>query len=126
MHRALRTVRGDQKQLRHGFDVPVRILWPCMAEIGAELAHLTIWVEPVAIPCHDRANSEGVSKIVDARSTSSPAEALRVAQTDRLRDDGEVVSSVAFAHPTPEPVDRARGDRHEACATVLAALHRDD
>jgi hypothetical protein len=72
-----------------------------MADIGAELAHLTIGVEPIAIPRHDRANSEGVPKIVDTRATSVPAEPLRLAQTDRLRDDGEVVSGVAFAQPMP-------------------------
>jgi len=63
MKRAFRSVRGEPKQLRHGFDVPVRILWPCMAEIGAELAHLTIRVEAIAIPCHDRTNSEGMPLI---------------------------------------------------------------
>jgi hypothetical protein len=63
MKRAFRSVRGEPKQLRHGFDVPVRILWPYMAEIGAELAHLTIRVEAIAIPCRDRTNSEGMTVI---------------------------------------------------------------
>ena len=67
MKRLFRAVRGEPKQLRHGFDVPVRILWPCMAEIGAELAHLTIRVEAIAIPCRDRTNSEGMPIIPPAQ-----------------------------------------------------------
>ena len=146
MHRAFRALRGELQQLRYGFEVPVCILGPCMAEIGAELAHLTIGVEPPAIPRHDCANGEGVPKIVDARATSVLAVPLRLAQTDPLRDDGKVVAGRAFGQPVSvvvteecscrrpeephaletinaEPIDRARRDGHEARATGLPALH---
>ena len=58
-----------------------------MAQLGAELADLTIRIDPLAVPRHNRANSDGVTKIVDAWATAVLVEPLRLAQTDLLRHD---------------------------------------
>src|ERR1700675_1298702 len=119
-----------------------------MPEIGAELDHLAVGVDPLSVPARNRANGESMPQVMDARATPMPTEALRRAQTDLLRDDGEVVAGRAIAQSATvvvaeertcrrpekphalgaigaEPFDRARCDRHEARTTVLAALHRD-
>src|SRR5579864_5557854 len=82
-----------------------------MAQISAELAHLAIGVEAVAVPCRDSSNGEGMPKIVDSRPTSIPAESLRLAQTECLRDNGEVVSGLAFPQPMPVVIAEERARR---------------
>src|SRR6266536_5511038 len=90
--RALRAFRGELEQLRHGLDVPIGVIGRRMAEIVAELDHLTVRIEPPAIPTHDRPDGEGVPQIMDARTTPMPAVALRLAQADPLGDEREVVA----------------------------------
>ena len=119
-----------------------------MAEIGAEPEHLSIRVEPLAVPAHDGADGERVTQIVDARSTPVLAEALCLAQSHVLGDDRKVVACAAVGRPPavvvaeerprsdPEKsnafgvvgrktADSAWRDRHEAGLAVLATLHRD-
>ena len=63
-----------------------------VAEIGAELDHLPVGIKPLAVPPHDRPDREGVPEIMDPRAAPMPAEALRLAQTEILADDREVVT----------------------------------
>ena len=147
--RAFGTLGSEPHQLRHGLDVPVGVIGSYVAQIAAELDHLPIGVEPLAVPVDDRTNSEGVPKIVNARTAPMLIEPLHRTQTDVLRDDGEVVAGRTVAEPaavivteecgcrrSKEPCafgaidtklfDRARRNRHKARTTILAALYRDD
>src|SRR5437016_948647 len=93
------TRRRELQQFWHGLDVPVGIFRLGMAEVSAELDHLAIWVEPLAVPPYDRPNREGVPQIMDARPASMLAEALRLAQTEILADDREVVTRATVGRP---------------------------
>jgi len=52
-----------------------------------------------------------MSQIVDSRPTPIPAESLRLAQTERLRDDGEVVSGLAVPQSMPVVIAEERSCR---------------
>jgi len=116
-----------------------------MAQIRAELDHLAVGIEPLAVPAHDRANGEGVAQVMDARAAPMLAEALRFAQADVLRDDGEVYRAeqspsrrpsslrkkracrrpkepYAFGAVSAKPFHRAGYDGHEARVPFLRAL----
>jgi hypothetical protein len=116
-------------------------------EIGAELEHLAIWVEAVPIPVHDRAYREGVTEIMDWRTTAMFVEGLRRAKADSLADHREVVSggatsravtilkkeercaartedTAAFRPIGPEPFSCTGRYRNETAFAILRASDR--
>src|SRR5574342_325354 len=83
------------QQLGNGLDVPIGELRFRMAKVRAELDHLPIRVEPLAVPADDRVHREGVPQIVDARTTPVLAVPLRLPEAERLADSCEVVTCAA-------------------------------
>src|SRR5262249_37909644 len=87
--------RCELQELGNGLDVPVGELRLRVAEIGAELDHLPIRIEALAVPADDRAHREGVPQVMDAGPASVLAESLRRSEAERLADQSEVVACAA-------------------------------
>ena len=119
-----------------------------MAEIGAELRHLAVDIEPGAMPVDDGAHGEGVAQIMDARAMTMTVVSLSVAKSGRLADIGKGVAratiagalavleveqgaargaedAVAVLHVGAQMPSRVRGDREQPVAPDLAGAHVD-
>ena len=62
----LQALGGQAEQLRGGAHVPVRVADLDMAEVGRELGEVTIDIDILLIPAHQRLDGKAVAKIVQA------------------------------------------------------------
>ena len=91
-------MRGEFKQLRDSFYVPVGIVGRGVAQIGRQFDHLAGWVLARAVPIDDRSRGKGMAEVVDARPPSVSIILLRPAQSDALAYRREVISGGTVPH----------------------------
>src|SRR5215467_9675089 len=82
-----------------------------MAKICREERQPVLRIDARAVPFEDTVHDHRVAQIVDSRPAPIPTESLRLAQTERLRDDGEVVSGLAVPQSMPVVIAEERAGR---------------
>jgi hypothetical protein len=68
---SLQTLNGQPHQLRTGRQIPIRIGYVDVSEIGGKNRKTSLDIFVTAIPLHQRLHSKSMAKIVQARSMAS-------------------------------------------------------